>query len=89
MNAIDAAIFLGERLGRERALRPDETDALQAVVLIGKPNRVWTRREDEHLIREATRHPRGYANRLAIELDRSPWSVRSRLKKLKANGQNL
>jgi hypothetical protein len=86
MNAIDAAILLGDRLGRERALRPDETDALHMVVRIVKPNRAWTRQEDAALLREASRYPRGYANRLAVELGRSPWSVRSRLRKLKARG---
>lgn len=86
MNAIDAAIFLGERLGRERALMPDETDALQAVVRIIKPNRVWTRAEDERLRLTLRTHPRDYANRLAIELGRSPWSVRKRAQKLRARG---
>lgn len=83
MNAIDAAIFLGERLGRERALTPDETDALQAVVRIIKTNRAWTRREDDQLQQALRMHPRGYANRLAVELGRSPWSVRKRAQKLK------
>ena len=83
MNAIDAAIFLGERLGRERALRPDETDALQAVALIGKPRSRWTREKDNRLLAVASAYPRDYANRLAVELNVSPWAVRSRVRALK------
>lgn len=84
MNAIDAAIFLGERLGRERALHPDETDALQAVIRIIKPTRIWTSDMDRRLIQERYRNPRSYANIIAVEFGVSSLAVRKRAQKLKA-----
>ena len=82
MKPEDIAVAFADRLGRLRALTPEETDMLMAVV--EKRRRGWSEVEIEAL-------RRGRANRrlmpaIARDLGRSPKAVRNMWMKLKREG---
>lgn len=82
MNMQSAAIFAFDRLSRERALRPDESDML--CKLIGEKRRLWTQADDRELVRMKRRGMN--ATQIGAEVRRSPSAVRIRLCKLKMKG---
>ncbi len=82
MNAHTSAIYAFDALSRERALRPNETDMLCA--LIGEKRRLWTQADDRELSRMKRRGMN--ATEIGRETGRSAMAVRIRLHHLKRKG---
>lgn len=82
---MNAVAYFADALSRERPLTSEETDRLCAAMGCDGTRRMWKAADDRNLLR--MKRQRLTAQEIADKLGRTVWSVRSRVRTLRAKGK--